>query len=218
MQLEDGRVFYYCETGGALTVGKVALSVLPTTDFDISAVSTGAANAKSLTITPAASPSVGANDFAEGYLVIQTGTTGAGQIAKIKSHNASTSNAVIVLELYDPLVLVVNADSTAEITRNPFRDVTHLANNTGTPVGVPLVAIGSGEFGWLQTWGTCSVLAGADGDIASRMIVATTGGEAVILTLTTGAAFTGTPVEIGQNLSVTLTDTYYHATYLTLFP
>jgi hypothetical protein len=218
MQLADGRVFYYAEAGGALTCGKMALSVLPTTDFDICAVSTGAANAKALTITPAGSPSVAANDFAEGYLVIHTGTTGAGQIAKIKSHDASASNSVISLVLYDPLVLVVNADCTAEIIRNPWKDVTHLADNTGTPVGVPLVAIASASFGWLQTWGVCALLAGGAGSITDKLVVATTGGEVTSLSIATEGAYTGTPVEVGHNLSVTMTDTYYHATYLTLYP
>jgi hypothetical protein len=217
MQLADGRVFYYAETGGALTCGKMALSVLPTSDFDICAVSTGAANDKSLTITHAGSPSVAANDFAEGYLIIHTGTTGAGQCVKIKSHGVPVSKA-IALTLYDPLVLVVNADCTAEILRNPFKDVTHLANDTATPAGVPLVAIGSGSFGWLQTWGTCALFAGSDGDITSRLMCCTTAGEVELLTIATEAAYVGTPVEIGHNLSVTLKDTYYHATYLTLFP
>jgi hypothetical protein len=218
MQLADGRVFYYAEAGASLTCGKMCLSVLPTTDFDVSVISTGAANDKVITITPAGSPSVSSNDFAEGYLVIHTGTTGAGQIAKISSHNASTSNAVIVLNLYDPLVLVVNADCTAEITRNPWKDVTHLADSTGTPVGVPLVAIASASFGWLQTWGTCALLAGGAGSITDRLVVATTAGEVTVLAIATQAAYTATPVEVGHNLSVTLTDTYYHASYLTLFP
>jgi hypothetical protein len=218
MQLADGRVFYYAETAGALTCGKMALSVLAHADFDICAVSTGTANAKALTITPAGSPSVAANDFAEGYLVIHTGTTGAGQIAKIKSHGASASNTAIALVLYDPLVLVVNADATAEIIRNPWKDVTHLADSTGHPVGVPLVAIASGSFGWLQTWGVCALLAGGAGTISSKLVVATTGGEVLALSIATQAAYTGTPVEVGHNLSVTMTDTYYHATYLTLYP
>jgi hypothetical protein len=195
----------------------MCLSVLPTADFDICAVTTVAADGKSIVITHAGSPSVAANDFAEGVLVVQTASTGAGQIAKIKSSSVPSSKA-ITLALYDPLVLGVSATATAEIIRNPWKDVTHLANDTGTPVGVPLVAIGSGSFGWLQTWGACSTLAGGNGGITDRLLVATTGGELITLTIATNGAYTGTPVEVGHSLAVTITDGKYHPTYLSLYP
>jgi hypothetical protein len=217
MQLEDGRVFHYCETAGALTCGKMALSVLPTTDFDICALSTVAANGRSVVVTHAGSPSVAANDFAEGVLVVQAATTGGGQCVKIKASSAPSSKA-ITLTLHDPLVLGASSDATGEITRCVWKDVTHLANDTGTPAGVPLVAIGSGAFGWLQTWGTCALLAGGNGGITDRLIIATTAGEVITLTIATNGAYTGTPVEIGHSLAVTITDAKYHPTYLELYP
>jgi hypothetical protein len=219
MQLADGRVFYYCETAGALAAGKMAHSVLPTTDFDICALdAAGTVGSKTIGITPAGSPSVSANDFAEGYFVVHTGTTGAGQCRKIKAHDASDTNSEITLVLYDPFTAVVHADATGEIIRNPFKDVTHLANNTGTPVGVPLVVIDSGSFGWLQTWGECAMFAGSDGDINASLIIATTAGEVLSLTIDTTAAYAAAVPEVGRNLSVTMTDTKYHASMLTLRP
>jgi hypothetical protein len=219
MQLADGRVFYYCETAGALAAGKMALCVLPTTDFDLCALdAAGTVGSKTLGITPAGSPSVSANDFAEGYLVIQTGTTGAGQCRKIKAHDASDTNSEITLQLYDPFTAVVHADATGEIIRNPYKDVTHLANDTGTAVGVPLVVIDSGSFGWLQTWGECATLAGSAGLINACLLVATTAGEVLSLTIDTTSKYNGYPQHIGKNLSVTLTDTDYHATFLTIRP
>jgi hypothetical protein len=93
-----------------------------------------------------------------------------------------------------------------------------LANNTGTPVGVPLVVIDSGSFGWLQTWGECAMFAGSDGDINASLIIATTAGEVLSLTIDTTAAYAAAVPEVGRNLSVTMTDTKYHASMLTLRP
>jgi hypothetical protein len=219
MQLADGRVFFYCETAGALAAGKMALAVLPTTDFDLCALTdTRPVGSRTIGLTPAGSPSVDANDFAEGYLIIQTGTTGAGQCRKIKSHDASDTNSEISLVLYDPFTAIVNADATGEIIRNPYKDVTHLANDTGTAVGVPLVVIDSGSFGWLQTWGECATFAGSAGLINACLIVATTAGEVLSLSIDTTAKYYGYPQHVGKNLSVTLTDTDYHASFLTIRP
>ncbi len=219
MQLADGRVFYYAETAGALAAGKMALSVLPTSDFDLCALdAAGVVGSKTIGITPAGSPSVAANDFAEGYFVVHTGTTGAGQCRKIKSHDASASNSEITLVLYDPFTAVVHADATGEIIRNPYKDVTHLANSTGTAVGVPLIVIASGSFGWLQTWGECALLAGSAGLINCALIVATTGGEVLSLSIDTTSVYNGYPQQVAKNLSVTLTDTDYHASFLYIRP
>jgi len=220
MQLADGRVFYYAETAGTVTVGKMCHAVLPTSDFDICALSTEAVGSKSVGITPNGSPSVAANDFAEGYFIVHTGTTGSGQCRKISSHTASPGDdSEFTLTLYDPFTAIVNADATGEVIRNPFKDVTHLADATGTGVGVPLVNIASGSFGWLQTWGECALLAGGAGAINAALQVAATAGEVLTLTaVATTAKFNNAVQRVGRNLSVTLTDTYYHATLLTLRP
>jgi phage baseplate assembly protein gpV len=124
MQLADGRVFYYAKAGGTLTVGSIASSPIQDADFDICAVTTVAAGAKAISVTPAGSNTVAANDYAEGYVVIQTASTGGGQIAKIKSSGASASNAAIVCTLYDPLLLGVSATATAEIIKNLYWQTT----------------------------------------------------------------------------------------------
>jgi hypothetical protein len=220
MQLADGRVFYYCEAGGALTVGKLVQAVLPTAAFDICALSTEAVGSKEIGVTPNGSPSVAANDFAEGYVVIHTGTTGSGQCRKISSHTASPGDdSEFTLNLYDPFTAIINADATGEVIRNPFKDVTHLGDATGTGVGVPLVNIASGSFGWLQTYGECALLAGSAGEINAALQCAATAGEVITLTaVATTAKFNDATQRIGRNLSVTLTDGSYHATMLTLRP
>ena len=219
MQLADGRVFYYAETAGALAAGKMALAVLPTSDFDLCALdAAGVVGSKTIGITPAGSPTVAVNDFAEGWFIVHTGTTGGGQCRKIKSHDASASNSEITLVLYDPFTAVVHADATGEVIRNPYKDVTHLADDTGTAVGVPLVVIDSGSFGWLQTWGECALFAGGAGLIGAKLIVATTAGEVLSLSIDTTSVYNGFPMEVGRNLSVTLTDTDYHASFLTIRP
>jgi hypothetical protein len=220
MQLADGRVFYYAEAAGDLTVGKLAQSVLPHADFDLCALTTEAVGSKTIGITPNGSPSVSANDFAEGYLIIHTGTTGAGQCRKISSHTLSPGDdSEFTLNLYDPFTAIINADATGEVLYNPFKFVTHLGDATGTGVGVPLVNIADGSFGWLQTWGECALLAGSAGVINAALQVAGTAGEVLTLTaVATTAKFNNATQRVGRNLSVTLTDAYYHATLLTLRP
>jgi hypothetical protein len=219
MQLADGRVFYYAQAGGTIIAGNLCLAVLPTASFDQCALDTaGVVGSKTIGITPAGSPTVLANDFAEGYFVVHGGTTGGGQCRKISSHDASSSNSEITLELYDPFTAVVHADAVGEIIRNPYKDVTHLANSTGTAVGVPLIAMTDNYFGWLQTWGECALLAGGDGDISSRLIVNTTAGEVLSLSIDTEAKYNGYPMHVGKNLSVTMDDASYHATFLEIRP
>lgn len=218
MQLADGRVFYMCLAGGNLTPGKMALTPLGLTAMDAQALTTVAANAKSVTITPTGSPTIAANDFAEGYFYVATGTTGAGQMAKIKSHGSSASNADVVLTLYDPLPLGISADGTGGTIRNPFRGVTHLANNTGAAAGIPLVSITSAYYGWLQTWGTAPALAGGTGTVGMELTVATTAGEVIVVTCDTTAKYNGLPMHVGYAAGITVTDAAYMPIMLKLYP
>jgi hypothetical protein len=61
--------------------------------------------------------------------------------------------------LYDELVENVTAASdTAGAVTNPWLDIDNApAVAVGMPVGVPLIDIPAGSWGWVQTWGPCAI-------------------------------------------------------------
>lgn len=70
-------------------------------------------------VTVTTGAAVTANQFAGGYLIVQT-STGAGQILKIASHPAAGSSASLVITLEDNPVVALSTSSTVGLQLNPY--------------------------------------------------------------------------------------------------
>lgn len=84
------------------------------------------------------------NEFANGYLIVDTGT-GIGQTLQIASHASAAASATFLITLQDPIQVTLDATSFVTLVRNPYIGVVVSATGlTGTAVGASFYAIGAG--------------------------------------------------------------------------
>jgi len=110
------------------------------------------------TVVTITASGVSANDFAEGYLVVDEGT-GAGETYKIRSNTATDSDGLIEVELYDGLITAWStSDTDVTLIPSPYNGVIACpTDGIILPVGVPLIAVTANYYFWGQTWGPCGV-------------------------------------------------------------
>ena len=148
------RTFFYCKNGAvALTAGLVVAAINTLTSEDTVTVAHGIGT-YDVTVTASG---IAANDFAEGWLVVDEGT-GVGTTYKIRS-NTATVSGVIVCTLYDPLAVAwATADTDVTLTPSIYNAVV-VSPTAGVslPVGVPLIGVTASYYFWAQTWGPCGV-------------------------------------------------------------
>jgi hypothetical protein len=203
------RVYLYARnTSTAIGLGLIAQQAVPVTNHTVQtgALTGVAAGSKSLTAVLGATASH-ANQYADGFLRIQTATTtGAGQMLKLRPHAAFASAATAAFDLYDPIVTTIAGTVTWSLQGNPGADIVVMPLTTPTApaagitvIDVPVGTTTAPVFTWLQTWGPGNVLkqttaatliAGAGviiGDLAGTCTVEATG----TLTERIGIAQTG---------------------------
>lgn len=163
------RVFRYVKAGAALIAGQLCEAAafggsLTAVQNDLVVSVTGAVGTKTVTVT-SLTDAVTEDQFADGYLSIYDGSaaTGLGQCYRIKSHPAIAAAGALKLTLYDDIVVIITAGTAkATITANPWKNVkVNATTSVGMPIGVPLVVVASGSYGWVQTWGPiCGLIDG----------------------------------------------------------
>lgn len=85
-----------------------------------------------------------ANEYANGYLLVDTGT-GIGQTLQIASHPAAAASATFILTLQDPIQVTLDATSFVSLIRNKHIGVVVGAVGlTGPAVGASFYAISAG--------------------------------------------------------------------------
>lgn len=158
--LGDGRVFHYSKWGGTVAAGKLATAAAIISGHHSLTAATTAIGSRSITVTLATTAAT-ADCYKDGTLMVIAGT-GLGQTYKIKSNPAQTSTTgTLALALYDQLVVALaTSDSKVDLFPNLFNGVTQDTTEEALHLGVPLIAGTSGYYGWLQTWGLCSILSG----------------------------------------------------------
>ena len=160
MVLPDGRVFYYGQTDGAITAGKICQSAVGIANHDMDlATNTASAGDKSVTVTVGGT-AVTADQYANGYLYINDGT-GEGHNYKIRQHDAIDSSGSGAINLYDGDAIAVGfaAATIAGLAKNPYKDfIVYPTTSTGHAVGVTATDFDDDDYGWLQTWGPAAVL------------------------------------------------------------
>jgi len=201
LQLYDGRVFYYAKASEALSKSKLA-TFKSTINAEDTVTVAHAIGVNKVKVTAAAA--ISANQFAEGYLVVDEGT-GAGDVYKIKGHPAISSGSVGEIELYDGLRTAwATADTDVILYQNPFSEIQE-ANTDGIelPAGVPLVDVSANEYFWLQTWGWAAVLidgtAGALGNLETERLLTISGTAGAVDVYTATGRGAGSPI-VGQAL------------------
>jgi hypothetical protein len=157
--LSDGRVFYYAKnsSSSAIVAGNSLSTELQTAQFATLACAETAVGATSVAIT-LGSTTVTADEYKDGYLCIEAGTTGAGITYAIKSNTAAAGTATCTVTLHESINVALHADATVQMIKNPWCDVIIAATGDGHLVtGVSQVAVLAGDstpyYFWCQTWG-----------------------------------------------------------------
>lgn len=175
---QDGRKFRYVKAGATLTAGDVIQSPAENTTNESLTPTAVSSGATQVTITTG--EAVTANQYAGGY-VVGTNTPGNGLVYKIKSHPANSGAATCVFTLEQPLLVTLTSSSRVDLVYDPYNGVIqNPATATGGIVGVALKAITSGSYGWIQTGGVCSVLAGGTAGVG-KVVVANQGTAASVI-------------------------------------
>lgn len=160
---KDGRLFRYVKAGAtALVVGNALQSKVEDTDHDNIICRATAAGSTELLITAGSgNGALDANEYAEGYAVIDT-TPGLGYCYRIAGHAAvsASANGTINLVPEDAIEVALTSDSRVTLVANPYKDVIQspVTTQSGTPVGGAVYPTTAAYFGWIQSGGPGAAL------------------------------------------------------------
>ena len=215
--LPDGRVFRYAKAGENITVAALCQNPLAIANHDMDLVipTTVAVGATSIGVTLGATLAT-VNQYKDGY--VYTNSADGGHIYRIKSHAAVVSGGLLtaVLEDGETVKKAITAGTTeAGLRANPYNAVL-LYNTTpdGVPRGVATMAIASGSYAWIQTWGEAVVWVYGTHVVGKQLSPGlTTSGSVDVMENTTGTA----PV-IGWAISPISVTTDFGHVFLTIAP
>lgn len=155
-----GRTYRYAKAGAsALDPGKLVVNGDADTDGTNRTVArTYAAGATEIIVDAAGA--VTADYFKDGTLSVSD-ATGEGVSVGVAGNTATSGAAEMTVSLKEPLPVALTIDvSEVTLDRSPWDSVVISATDQADmPVGIPNVAIAAGEFGWVQTRGTCAAWA-----------------------------------------------------------
>jgi hypothetical protein len=176
---KDGRVFRYCQAGGADTVaGKVYQSAAPIANHLANTPPAVAIGATSFTYTPGATAGA-ANLYAEGYLQVDT-TPGEGYTYSVSGHDAIASSTAFTLFLNDPIQIALTTSSRVGLVHNAYKNVIiNPTTATAAVAGVAPYITTTTQYGWLQTWGPCSTLINGTPGVGIGVVISATTAGAV---------------------------------------
>jgi hypothetical protein len=204
----DGKTFRVVKFAEAVAAGKMVQAPAIVADFEDLIVATDVSvNAKSISVTLGAA-GVTANQF-EGATIVVSTDAGEGVHYTVAGHNAADPASVLVLNLEENVAEAMSGTLTVvSILPNPYVDVINAPTTlTNKVVGVAVTAAAAGDYGFVQTAGTASVL--ADGAVAVNTPVYASAGVSGAV----AAAANGKIVGIAQQA---LVDTEFKAVDLTM--
>ena len=188
------RVFRYALAGGTIAAGELSQGFV---DNRLLVTAGGTDPAGGFIFTWHALTTQAADLWAEGMVFSQSGTAAnMGHAYRIKSHPVGSASDV-ALTLYDPLVKALNVTDKWSIVANKYSKITQAAASKPA-AGVVPVAVVSGDYFWLQTFGPTSVkcsvntagsnfIAGATGQVELPIEATTAGSERAIIGYTVHA-------------------------------
>ena len=155
-----GRTYRLAKVGAStLVVGNVLQGPAQVTTHQTMTPSAAAIGATAVTATLGATNATTADQYAGGFLVVDT-TPGNGYAYVIASHPAAAASAACVFTLAEPVKVALTTSSRVSLCANPYNGVIQspVTTLTGVPVGVAIFAALTGEFCWIQTKGVAAVL------------------------------------------------------------
>jgi|GEM_PF-1337656 len=216
--IDGDRKWVYCKNGSvALNIAapvQSAAAVHAEQDDDIVVGAAAAIAATAVELTSTANldgaPNNVANDFKEGYMVVND-EAGEGQLRKIISNDALVTTGDSTFNLYDALTIALTTSSEAGIVRSPYyKVIATAAVVTGKVIGVPLIAVTASYYFWCQCAGPAPVVMHAACALGTLVVVGTTAAKADPMAAVT------TEVIIGEMMTPGVADTETAIVFLRL--
>lgn len=173
----DGRAFRYVKAGAvALVPGNAIQSpAVVANHVNLTPTAVSAFGATTVTVTLGATAAT-VDQYAGGYLVVEIGTTGAGQTLRIKGHPAANASGTLLVTLEDAFYVATSGTITMSLIASQYNGVIQSPTTTltGTIVGVAVTPIPANGFGWIATRGVTSMLTTGTPIVGSAIGVPTT--------------------------------------------
>ncbi len=162
LAIEDGRTFRFVNNGAAAAVNaRVFQQIVPTTNQLVEDLDTISAKATLITGIGATGTGFAKSLMDRGYMMIDD-VAQLDPIHQIREQTVViTTGTVGEFTLKSPMIDDVAASEKINYFENPWRDIiiTPSSGPTAPIVGVIVVAIAAGSFGWVATSGPTRVLA-----------------------------------------------------------
>lgn len=174
LALDDGRIFRYTQVGKTTTIYKALMvqSEVPIANWKEvpqtgKAMVVGSQTYNALILTGSG---LAANDWDEGWMLVQDGAIGAdayGDMYKIAAHTVHDTAPIVTVADQGGLRTVTGTTTEITFIKSKFKHVivTGAGVATAIVVGVPLVDVLAKYFCWLQTRGPCPLIVDVD-DVA----------------------------------------------------
>jgi hypothetical protein len=155
-----GNLYRYTRAGAvALDPGKLVVNADSDTDgTNVTVARTYAAGVTEVIVDAAGA--VAENAFADGTFTVSD-ATGEGFTCVVIGNTSTSGAGEMTVSLAQPTTVALTIDvSEATLQKSPWDAVlVSITDQADMPVGVPNVAIAADNYGWVQTRGTCAVLA-----------------------------------------------------------
>lgn len=158
-EARDGSLYVYGQAGASnLSAGSLSVAEAKVSGHTNQTVYAAAAVGSKKVQLNTTSTAVTADQYADGYLVVND-ATGEGIAYQIAGNGAASGGSPVTIQLYDPItVALVASTSEASLIKHPAKTVIE-STTLSKAVGVPNVAVTAAYFAWFQKTGICSVLA-----------------------------------------------------------
>lgn len=219
------KVFYYARlsTSANVNAGEVlcAPQIIASNQSGIAAVKTAATNSVNV-VSVSVGTAVTLNQYAEGYLIAASQALAGGALCmRIKSHPAVATNTSGNFTLYDTIPGTMAAGP-VNLIANAYADVKVGSEVLDIPVGVTPIAVTTGNYFWLQTYGPAAPKHSAGTPAGAAICLATegmVGAFSVTGTLAaSGFAAADYKTIIGKNTALAATATQCNPVFLTITP
>lgn len=237
----DDRSFRWVRFMDSTAIGpnKLAAAAAPVAAHVSESNSAFTAGTTRVDFTPGATI-VYEDQYRDGYIKVEGGTLGIGQMYKLRSHGYKDLSVATTFDLYDPVQTTTTGSEVMSLIANPWSSIV-IAPTTAVSmvVGVTMTNFAVAEtattetngylqtagtvaapttrtkprYGWVQTWGIASVL------LDTSALVA---GSSVIYGATAGAVGVAVETDIKQRIGIAMeamtTDNIYSTVFLQIAP
>ena len=207
----DGRRFRLARAGALQVLGgRLQCAPAPIATLLNMTVAAAPVGARTLTVTPTGATTAAANAFQGGLAIVSAGAA-FGQVFSVRGHGpiSGVTPFTIAIEPEEWVLIALSASSRIDLIASPYDGVVVSpgAALVSAPIGVPLVPIPAGQYGWLQVGGLAPVL--MDGPLGpGAAVTASTAVPGAVAVAAAGAPVVGrlvVPGVDGRETAVLLT-------------